>query len=356
MDFLSIRKKARERAEAKEAEPRTAAAEPAPAAPEPAPPAAPPQVAPAPAAPPPPAETAPSSSQPSTSSFRQVRRGDRILGEEELAAGVLQERFDGLAPTSDGRFATWRPGFGPPPIEPEPHAWPAAPRAPSGPIFELETELEPMPEPSREPSREPAARDPASSPEPFARPRPAAPPADPLDLFFYRPDEDAAAVPLLGGGGGEEPGLPPAEAVEEYLIFRVGQEELAVAIGSVREVLRAPSITEVPRAPAHVLGVMTVRGEVVAVMDARSRLGLGGTEATASRILVVDPGDGPLGLLVDQVTSVVRLPKSAIEPCPQGIAASAADCVTGIGRHRERLFMVVDVALLLGGGGAPGRR
>jgi purine-binding chemotaxis protein CheW len=171
--------------------------------------------------------------------------------------------------------------------------------------------------------------------------------ADPLDLFFYRPDEEAAVVPALGGGLYEEPGLQPPEILDEYLTFLLGKEEYAVAIERVREVLRAPAITEVPRAPAHVLGVVTVRGEVVAVVDARGRLGLGGGESAAGRIVIVDAGEGPLGLLVDAVTSVVRLPRGSIEPCPQGMSAGAADCVTGIGRHRDQLFMVIDAAALL---------
>jgi purine-binding chemotaxis protein CheW len=96
-----------------------------------------------------------------------------------------------------------------------------------------------------------------------------------------------------------------------------------------------------------VLGVVTVRGEVVAVVDARGRLGLGGSGSATSRIVIVDAGDGPLGLLVDAVTSVVRLPRGSIEPCPQGISSGAADCVTGIGRYRDRLFMVIDAAALM---------
>jgi purine-binding chemotaxis protein CheW len=339
MDFLSIRKKARERAQAKEA-----AHPPAPPAAEAAPPAS--EAVPGAIwSPEPPLghqEPAPipePRTEPEPGPFVDRRRP---RAQESGEAREPQERSTELTPSSDGRFATWRPGSGPPPVEIDPRAWspPVERRAPEPEPEELEPELEPMPEPS--PARH--APPPTRREAPRARPGPADP-ADPLDLFFYRPDEEAALVPSLGGGG-EEAALPAPVILHEFLTFLLGQEEYAVPIEHVREVLKAPAITEVPRAPTHVLGVVTVRGEVVAVIDARGRLGLAGPSAGA-RIVIVDAGDGPLGLLVDSVASVVRLPAGSIEPCPQGISAAAADCVIGIGRQRDRLFMVLDPAALM---------
>jgi purine-binding chemotaxis protein CheW len=345
MDFLSIRKKARERAEAKEASP---------GAPRPAPEPQPqPQPQPSGAG-----ERAPTVEEradprerreerrrpqtmaPPLGLERRRTRGDEpVLTDSDLAEGALQAQFQGLEPSSDGRFATWRPGSGPPPVEPDPRVFGGE----TAPASDEEGPRRPLPGPEAEPEPEPE-RAPARRSAPVV---PAAP-LDPLDEFFYRPDEEAAIVPLLGSPLPEEP--PPAAptAIDEFLTFLLDREEYAVPIGRVREVLRAPAITEVPRAPAHVMGVVTVRGEVVAVIDARSRLGLGRTAGAQSRIVIVDAGEGPLGLLVDQVSSVVRLPRGSIEPCPQGISAAASDCVTGIGRWRDRLFMVVDVEALLG--------
>jgi purine-binding chemotaxis protein CheW len=102
-----------------------------------------------------------------------------------------------------------------------------------------------------------------------------------------------------------------------------------------------------------VLGVITVRGEVVAVFDPRGRLGLPrAAPSEGGRVIIVDDGGGPCGLLVDAVASVVRLPRGAIEARPQGIGGASADCLEGIGRDRDRLFTVLSVAALL----KPGRR
>jgi purine-binding chemotaxis protein CheW len=173
-------------------------------------------------------------------------------------------------------------------------------------------------------------------------------PADPLDDFFFRADESGPDLGALEASA--EAPASPAEVVErvEYLTFLLGAEEYGVEIGRVREVMRSPPITEVPRAPADVLGVITVRGEVVAVFDPRGRLGLPrGGSAEGGRVIIVDDGAGACGLLVDGVTSVVRLPRGSIEACPQGIGGASAECLEGIGRDQERLFTVLSVPALL---------
>jgi purine-binding chemotaxis protein CheW len=179
--------------------------------------------------------------------------------------------------------------------------------------------------------------------------RPAAPPPlDPLDEFFFAEDEAGPALGELTAPDDLPLASAPLVAREEFLTFLLGGEEFAVAIRRVREVVRSPPITEVPRAPAHILGVVTVRGEVVAVLDPRRRLGLAPDPAAGEgKIVIVDAGEGPAGLKVDRIASVVRLRPGSIEPCPQGIAGDRAEFIAGIGREADRLFTVLDVPALL---------
>jgi purine-binding chemotaxis protein CheW len=242
---------------------------------------------------------------------------------------AIAARLQQLPAALDPRFATWRPTSG------------AAPAV-----------LPPAPAPAGDGAPAPAgatARLEAPTPRPPVAPAPTH--AEPLDEFFYREDEDAPGLSLLEAEPGALAAPRPSASLarEEYLTFLLGEEEYAVAIERVREVLKCPPVTEVPRAPAHILGVVTVRGEVVAVLDPRRRLGL--PEAVpppvAPRAVIVDVGHGPCGLLVDAVASVVRLPPGSVEPCPQGLGGAAADCLAGIGRDRDRLFTVLDLVALL---------
>jgi len=187
-------------------------------------------------------------------------------------------------------------------------------------------------------------------PEPPAAAPDACDPAedDPLDDFFWREDEVAPSLPDVVAAAPARAASEIAEPRREWLTFLLGGEEYAVEIGHVREILKAPAITEVPRAPAHVLGVIMVRGEVIAVYDPRRRLGLPTSPATRqARVVVCDAGEGLRGMLVDAVSQVVRLPASAIEARPSGIGGPSADYIASIGREGQRLFILLDLAAVL---------
>ncbi len=176
---------------------------------------------------------------------------------------------------------------------------------------------------------------------------------DPLDEFFWREDEPALDLPelLVPGAARARPEL--AEALRDWLVFDLAGEEHAIGIEVVREILKAPSITEVPRAPTHVLGVIMVRGEVIAVVDPRARLGLPRAPPGAkARVIVCEGGGGPVGLLVDGVSEVVRLPSSAVEARPS-IGNAADELVQGVGRVGNRLLLLLDLGVLLRSEAAP---
>jgi purine-binding chemotaxis protein CheW len=119
----------------------------------------------------------------------------------------------------------------------------------------------------------------------------------------------------------------------EYLAFVLAGETYAVQIAHVAEILRPPPITEVPRAPASMLGVISVRGKLVTVLDLRRRFHL--PEAPIdrrSRILLADLGKGEqLGLLVDEVQQVWRLAAEEIEAASV-LGGEQPAHIAGIGR------------------------
>src|SRR5579884_815944 len=123
----------------------------------------------------------------------------------------------------------------------------------------------------------------------------------------------------------------------EYLAFVLAGETYAVQIAHVAEILRPPPLTEVPRAPATVLGVISVRGKLVTVIDLRRRFRLPEVPLDRkSRILLADVGTGEqIGLLVDEVQQVWRLAPEEIEP--SGVLGGEQPAhIAGIGRPAGR--------------------
>jgi purine-binding chemotaxis protein CheW len=119
----------------------------------------------------------------------------------------------------------------------------------------------------------------------------------------------------------------------EYLAFVLAGETYAVQIAHIAEILLVPRITEVPRAPATILGVISVRGKLVTVVNLRRRLSLpDSTPDRKARILLADLGKGEqLGLLVDEVQQVWRLAAEEIE-APSVLGGEQAAHLAGIGR------------------------
>ena len=148
-----------------------------------------------------------------------------------------------------------------------------------------------------------------------------------------RPTGDTAALTareMHAAGASIVPTRDPQ--VHDYLSFRLAGEAYALPLGAVRELLKVPPLTEVPRTPPHVLGIISVRGRITTILDLRERLNLPRGERTKhTRILLVDSGEEVLGLLVDRVLQVHRLLHEEIEPAVQ-ISGELAEHVRAVGR------------------------
>ncbi len=133
-------------------------------------------------------------------------------------------------------------------------------------------------------------------------------------------------------------------AEQQLVVFDLAAEAYGVDIGSVREIIRMQDITEVPRTPEFVEGVINLRGKVIPVVDLRKRFGLEAVERSKdTRIVVVDIGGQDIGVEVDAVNEVLRISTDAVEPPSSVITTAESDYLMGIANLDERLITLLDL-------------
>lgn len=130
--------------------------------------------------------------------------------------------------------------------------------------------------------------------------------------------------------------------------FRIGKETFGVPINLVHEIVRLPEITAVPDAPDYIEGVINLRGKIVSIVDLRKRFGETRIEANRkNRILVAEIDRKMVGLIVDAASEVIRLPETEIEAPPEIFQESEVKYVTGMGKFRGRLVILIDLTKIL---------
>jgi purine-binding chemotaxis protein CheW len=210
----------------------------------------------------------------------------------------------------------------------------------------------PEPEPAPAAESRPVEEDRAAvPPEPAAPPVPAAAPQQPAQTAPPAP-ADAVPLALESPGQGETAGAGAGEKEAtqelELLTFRLGAEEYAVMVDDVREVLKLRDLTEVPNTPEYILGVTSLRGTMLTVIDLGRRLGLApGVRDERARIVVASPDEEDVGLLVDRVTGVLKIRDEEIKPPPENVE-QGAEFLRGIVRKDDRLVILLDLAKAVG--------
>ena len=134
----------------------------------------------------------------------------------------------------------------------------------------------------------------------------------------------------------------------QYLSFKLNEEEFALDISKVREVLDFTKITRVPQTPEFMRGVINLRGSVVPVVDLNKKFGIKNTEKTVNtRIIIgevsIEGDDTVLGVLADSVHEVMELEPESIEPAPKIGTRMNTDFIKGMGKREEEFVMILDI-------------
>jgi purine-binding chemotaxis protein CheW len=138
------------------------------------------------------------------------------------------------------------------------------------------------------------------------------------------------------------------DPILQWVTFRLENESYGINVMQVQEVLRYTEIAPVPGAPPYVLGIINLRGNVVTVIDTRSRFALPDAETTdQTRIVIIEAESQVVGILVDAVAEVVYLRQSEIETTPNVGNEESAKFIQGVCHKNDELLILVDLEKLM---------
>ncbi|TGK30962.1 purine-binding chemotaxis protein CheW [Leptospira gomenensis] len=140
-----------------------------------------------------------------------------------------------------------------------------------------------------------------------------------------------------------------SEIDHQYILFSLGDEEYAIPISLVDEIIKINNLIRIPKAKSYFAGIMDIRGKVVKMVDLAIRLTVPREgELTYDRAIVVKVGGQSVGIIVDKVSNVVLFPPESINPPPPSVKGISGRYITGIGKKDDRFIIIIDVEKILG--------
>ena len=141
--------------------------------------------------------------------------------------------------------------------------------------------------------------------------------------------------------------LTQLDDVVQLVGFVIGEEEYAIPILSIQEIIKPFSWTRVPQVPPYVLGVFNLRGAVIPLLDLRLKFGLPSkNQSDETRFIVMRHGDDVAGFVIDRLTMAIRLKKTDIGPAPDTLNGDDT-IIEGVGKQQDKIITILKVNKLL---------
>ncbi|MBI2267055.1 MAG: chemotaxis protein CheW [Armatimonadetes bacterium] len=168
------------------------------------------------------------------------------------------------------------------------------------------------------------------------------------------PEKEAGALSAERAKADPSVAVEGTDLEEQIVVFQMGKELYALKIEYVNEIIRMQEITEIPRVPEFVEGVINLRGKVIPIIDLRKRFGLPASEETAStRIIIVAIRELMVGMIVDKVHEVLTIPGTSIEPPSPFFTSVDIEFLRGtarvekVGKLENRLVILLNLEKIL---------
>jgi purine-binding chemotaxis protein CheW len=137
---------------------------------------------------------------------------------------------------------------------------------------------------------------------------------------------------------------------DQYLVFTVKGQEFGIQAMRVQEISRVLEVTEVPNSPGYIEGIMNLRGKLASVINFRKRFGFAHKEFDEdTRFIVVEHNNFPIGIIVDAVEEVIKIPDGAVQKLPETASTLVKEeYIIGVGMMQKRMVILLDIDMLLG--------
>jgi purine-binding chemotaxis protein CheW len=143
-------------------------------------------------------------------------------------------------------------------------------------------------------------------------------------------------------------GVGQSSTTQQFVGFRLGGEDYAIAITKIQEIIVMKPITRIPQVPGFIEGLINLRGSVIPVVNLRTLFGLEHRDLDdETRTIIVNVGDRTIGYIVDEVTQVMRIASDQIQPAPVSITSVSKQHIAGLAQLEDRLLVILEIERLL---------
>ncbi|MFB0525468.1 MAG: chemotaxis protein CheW [Phycisphaerae bacterium] len=162
-------------------------------------------------------------------------------------------------------------------------------------------------------------------------------------------NKDIKSIPIHIQTQQKKPTLEEEAQVIQLIVFNLGDEEYGADINQVREIIRTGAITPIPDSPDFIKGVSNVRGEIPVIIDLKARFFLPSSKRDVEdrHIVITEQEKSIFGLLVDEVTEVLRIPETDIKLAPELVTRIDREYVNGVITLENRLIILLDLSKVL---------
>lgn len=135
--------------------------------------------------------------------------------------------------------------------------------------------------------------------------------------------------------------------LSRFIEFSLGNEDYAIPLLMVREVISVPDTTPIPKSPAHFLGIMNLRGQVISVVDLRKKMKIEPLKDKEEAVIIVDIGGMNIGVVVDSINKVLAFSSDDVSEMPEIETQVNTQYIFGVYKKESSLTVLLDIAKVL---------